>query len=514
MRNTILILFLALFELSGIAQNPFLPPYAFIPDGEPHVFKVGNEERLFIYGSRDERVTAYCGFGHDLWSAPVDDLTKWTFHGEIFNIKQVAEIGYGKVNGQHFGAPDCVYNPVTKKYYFYTFFGATYKLDGVQGPKKESVNYSETFGELGPKCVMAVSDSPYGPFTNPVMCDWEVTNSAGTFDPSVTVVNQTNGSVRVWAFWGMKQGDRWAELDSTDMHTVINPATRKPDCKATYKTLNNPVMNNYAMLFEASSIKQVAKDKFVFIFSPIGKISALTYCYSNSPQGPWTYGGVIVNNTKNWKGGNNHGSIVKVKDQWYVVYHRQTPDNYNRQAMIEPIDVRIEGDKVVIPEVEMTSQGVFKEGLPIQKRYWAGIVSHIEGKAIVDGIRRVKDGYNPVVVDTAGAVLGYKYFNVGTKPLKEITCLLNLKASAKFSVKLELLPKNGTQRVLIAEQKIIPTGKGKESFVDYKIAAKNLDKIAQFSQNGGVLGSMALFINIKPTGATVEMKEVAFSTSK
>ena len=104
--------------LSGIsAQNPILPPTAFIPDGESHVFEYQGELRVFVYGSRDERVTDFCGYGHDVWSAPVDDLTQWTNHGEIFNVKQVWDIGYGKVEEQHFGAPDCVYNPATKKYY-------------------------------------------------------------------------------------------------------------------------------------------------------------------------------------------------------------------------------------------------------------------------------------------------------------------------------------------------------------------------------------------------------------
>jgi len=501
---------LFLFLSIGIcqAQNPFLPPYAFIPDGEPHVFKVDGEERLFVYGSRDEQITGYCGFGHDLWSAPANDLTKWTFHGEIFNVKQVNDMGYGKVNRQIFGAPDCVYNPVTKKYYLYTFLGGQYKLDGIQGPKKDSVDFSETFGAFGPKCVMAQSDYPWGPFTNPVMCDWEVANSGGTFDPSVLTLSQPDGSVRVWAFWGFKQGDKWAEIDPTDMHTVINPATRKPDRKSTYKTLNNPVLNNNATLFEASSIKQVAKDKFVFIFSPNGNISALTYCYSNSPEGPWTYGGVIINNRKNWKGGNNHGSIAKVKDQWYVVYHRPTPNSFNRQAMIEPIEVRIEGDKVIIPEVEMTSQGVYKEGLPFQKRYYAGIVCHIEGSAFVDGKRRVKDGYNPVVVDSTPSVLGYKYFNFGTEKLKNLTFILNAQASEKFNVKVEVMPKGESKRILIGEQELIPTSKGKGLYEDYKLPVKNIDKILGFENRGGLFGSMAVFITIKPTASKVEIKEL------
>ncbi len=281
------IIFCPLFicTTNNFAQNPFLPPTAFIPDGEPHVFEYKGEQRLFIYGSRDERVTAFCGYGHDVWSAPVNDLTKWTNHGEIFNIKQVADIGYGKVDKQHFGAPDCVYNPTTKKYYLYTFLGTTYKMDGKEGSLPDAENYVLGFEDFGPKCVMAQSDSPIGPFTNPVMCNWPAANSAGTFDPSVLVDVQSDGYVRAYAFWGMKEGDRCAEIDPIDMHTIINSDTHQPDLSAYHKTLD-PQRLPQTKLFEASSIKKVADNKYVFIYSAKEYISALTYCYSNSPLGP------------------------------------------------------------------------------------------------------------------------------------------------------------------------------------------------------------------------------------
>ena len=105
-------------------MNPYMPGTAFIPDGEPRVFEHNREKRVYIYGSRDEVVTNYCGFGHDVWSAPIDDLTEWTNHGEIFHLRQIQELGHGVMpnNGfQNLGAPDCLYNPKTQKYYLYTF---------------------------------------------------------------------------------------------------------------------------------------------------------------------------------------------------------------------------------------------------------------------------------------------------------------------------------------------------------------------------------------------------------
>jgi hypothetical protein len=41
--------------------------------------------------------------------------------------------------------------------------------------------------------------------------------------------------------------------------------------------------------------------------------------------------------------------------------------------MAEPITLRVEGDRVVIPPVEMTAQGVSRDGLPA---FGAGFSAH------------------------------------------------------------------------------------------------------------------------------------------
>ena len=62
------------------------------------------------------------------------------------------------------------------------------------------------------------------------VCDWPPANRAGDFDPAVLVDEQADRSVRVYAYWGMMGGDRWAEGSIPgDMHTIIDGQTRKPD---------------------------------------------------------------------------------------------------------------------------------------------------------------------------------------------------------------------------------------------------------------------------------------------
>ena len=73
--------------------NPFLPLWEHIPDGEPYVFEDPDnpgQQRVYIYGSHDSRLTDYCGRELVVWSAPVDNLMHWRYDGEIFSVNKNA----------------------------------------------------------------------------------------------------------------------------------------------------------------------------------------------------------------------------------------------------------------------------------------------------------------------------------------------------------------------------------------------------------------------------------------
>ncbi len=99
---------------------------------------------------------------------------------------------------------------------------------------------------------------------------------------------------------------------------------------------------------------------YYFVYAHMGRAGMPTcigYATSKSPMGPFTYGGVIVDNDHcdpgNW---NNHGSIVEFKGKWYVFYHRSSHNSVTmRRACMEPITFNEDGS---INEVEMTTQGV------------------------------------------------------------------------------------------------------------------------------------------------------------
>ena len=113
----------------------------------------------------------------------------------------------------------------------------------------------------------------------------------------------------------------------------------------------------------------------------------LCYATSRYPDREFTYGGVIVSNTDvgidSYKsadrimayGGNNHGSIVKICDDWYIFYHRQTNSTwYSRQGCAEKIDFDKDGN---IAQVMMTSCGLNGGPLIGKGEYPAYIACHL-----------------------------------------------------------------------------------------------------------------------------------------
>ena len=121
---------------------------------------------------------------------------------------------------------------------------------------------------------------------------------------------------------------------------------------------------------EASSLRKVG-DHYVIVYASEfidethrngGHPTNLDYAVSKSVAGPYVRKGRIIDNTgidpQSW---NNHGSIVKIENQWYVFYHGSSNNTkYARRARVERIEV--DEERGIIEQVEMTSQG-FSHGL-------------------------------------------------------------------------------------------------------------------------------------------------------
>ncbi len=428
---------LSLLAATTVAQNPYLPLWEFIPDGEPYVFEDPDnpgQYRVYIYGSHDNLVTMYCGLDQVVWSASVDDLRHWRYDGVIFESKKDAN---GKLlrpdgKGDVLFAPDVnevVDKDGRKTYYLY--------------PNNQAG---------GRQTMVAKSNRPDGPFE---VCNWSKDDPTKTegilyFDPGV--FTDTDG--RTYGYWGFEQSNG-AELDPATMATV------KPGTQIVENMIPSSKQDHTYRFFEASSMRKI-EDKYVFVYSRVTNDGedglpscnyTLAYCYGNSPLGPWTYGGTIIDGRgKEHRPdgttvatatpfGNTHGSICKIGDQWYVFYHRQAGTNeYGRQATVAPIRVEVvpgADGYVRISEAEFTSEGFLLEGLDPFETYPAGIACYFTGpepavqqypNVIYSGshteiVRNQYDGRKdvydlavnrcPMVNNTAGSVVGYKYYNFG-----------------------------------------------------------------------------------------------------
>ena len=460
MKKTFLSL-LAAVSMTASAQNPYLPLWEHLPDGEPRVFEDPDNPgklRAYIIGSHDTSYDKYCGLDIRMWSAPVEDLSQWRDEGPLFSHY---------VNGQW----DIMYAPDLVETVDKTTGKKTYWL------YPHSRGWRRT-------AMVCKGDRPNGPFT-PVNLNADgtacVEGSKIDFDPSVFVEPVTNKKdkdfkkgYRAYVFYGFQHStafeldpdNMWAVRPGTEIHDYFIPASHR------YGEVRDPEGTQYPSLykgqkpgdfnfFEASSIRQVG-NKYVMVFSGhsgpdygIGSSnSTLRYAYGDSPLGPWRSGGVLVDSrgveinadgsalTTTNAAHNTHGSLQQINGQWYVFYHRPPRGFGNaRQAMVAPVkivwdkksvaqggQVRITGYDPYTPNnewtakasngneytgAEVTSEGFQIFGLNPYSYYSAGIACYMSDKNWMQDNHDMWKNEMELQGIKNGGIIGFKYFGFG-----------------------------------------------------------------------------------------------------
>ncbi|MDY3790972.1 MAG: family 43 glycosylhydrolase [Oscillospiraceae bacterium] len=358
-------------------MNPYLPNYEYIPDGEPRVFG----DRIYVYGSHDKAGSdSFCDFVLKCWSAPLSDLTKWVCHGDIFHTKadrdHPSDIDWNGDNTQLF-APDVVQG-TDGKYYLYAYI-------------------------VNARGCVAVSDRPEGPFKLVSKYKYtipdEVCCNGWFIDPGVLV----DDDGRTYIYCGFERSFL-AEVNSNNMYEIIDGSCIEHFIPCT-ESSEGGFTEKESLFFEACSPRKI-NGTYYMIYSP-KRGSRLAYATSDSPTGPFTYRGYIVDNGVDYPGGNNHGSVVCINGQWYVFYHRMTNGTImSRRGCVEKIEILPDG---TIPPVEMTSLG-FEDSLDPYEITPADIACVLKGSAFITE-RNVFD--RAVINIQDGDVIGYKYFDFG-----------------------------------------------------------------------------------------------------
>ena len=549
-----------LLSLTANAQNPYLPLWEHLPDGEPRVFEDPDNPgklRAYIIGSHDTHFREYCGNDIRMWSAPVEDLSQWRDEGPIFQWF---------VNGQWdtMFAPDLVE-----------------VVDKGTG-KKTYWLYPHSRGWRRVPMVCK-SDRPDGPFT-PVNLTEDgsqcLPGSLIDFDPSVfieTITNKKdpdyNKGFRAYVFYGFQhstaceldQNTMYSQRPGTSLIDPFIPASSRDgklldkegsEYKALYKG-QNPLDFNF---FEASSIRQVG-NKYVMVFSGysgqeygLGATnSALRYAFGDSPLGPWRSGGVLVDSrgvvpnedgshliTTN-AGHNTHGSLQQINGQWYVFYHRPPRGfGFARQAMVAPVKitwdkkpvakggvVKITGYDPYVKDnewiaaatdgntytgAEVTSEGFQIFGLPPYQYYSAGIACFMTGGT--NSNEWMQDNFDiwnnsmDLAGITNGGIVGFKYFGFGglTADTKGIKTFKGIQKGDEAKLNIRLTP--GGHGAFKIHVRLDNPWKGEEIGV-FTIAA-DAQRMAQNLQISvpaveGLTGKHAIYLVAE--GADIEKKQ-------
>lgn len=343
--------------------NPYLPLWEHIPDGEPHVFG----DRLYLFGSHDKfGGRKYCMKDYVCWSVPVDDLSDWRREGVIYRKKQDPK---SRRFSKELWAPDVCRGNDGRYYLYYCTAWA-------------------------PRIGVAVCDTPAGQYQFYGYVCHEDGSEYGSlpgetaFDPGV--LHDDDG--KIWLYTAFSTNDAGLiriikQMNGVSLYGTGNQVLELADDMRTVRSVKPliPGIENAAgtgfeghEFYEASSMRKF-NGKYYFIYSSFLS-HELAYAVSDAPDQGFTFGGTLHSNgnigiggqkkaTYYW--GNNHGSVERVGEKYYLFGHRQT--NYHessRQGVAEEIQMDETGH--FLP-AEMTSCGLNGGPLPAEGSYCTAI---------------------------------------------------------------------------------------------------------------------------------------------
>ncbi|KAH0533963.1 hypothetical protein FGG08_007431 [Glutinoglossum americanum] len=285
-----------------------LVTHIYTADPSAHVF----DGKIYIYPSHDiESGVKEDDLGShfdmkDYHILSMDSITGETKdNGVALDIKDIPWAG------KQLWAPDAAF--ANGKYYLYF-------------PAKDK---SDVF-----KIGVAVSTSPIGPFKA------EAKPIEGSYSIDPAVFTDTDGSSYMYfgGIWG-GQLQRWtagkydangSKTDAQkDEEPAISPRVAKlnksmlgfagavKEVKILDKEGKELLGKNHDRRFFEASWMHKYNGKYYFSYST-GDTHFICYATGDSPYGPFTYRGVVLNPVIGWT---NHHSIVEIKGKWYLFYH-------------------------------------------------------------------------------------------------------------------------------------------------------------------------------------------------
>ncbi len=355
------------------AQNPLIMNQ-YTADPSARVF--GGQ--VYVYPSHDilatkghGRIGWFCMQDYHVFSSP--NLTDWTDHGVIVSQNKV---NWVDSNAYSMWAPDCIDR--NGKFYFYF-------------PSQVKASYGRGFG-VG----VAISDKPYGPF----IPQQEPIKGVHGIDPNVFI----DKDGQAYLYWA--QGNIFAAKLKDNMLELASEPKILGD-------LPDKGLKEGPYLFERKGIYYLTYPHVA------NKIERLEYAMSKNPLGPFTFGGVIMDESASgcWT---NHQSIIEFKNQWLLFYHNDDlSPNFDKARSIRADSLFFNEDgtiRKVIPTLR--GAGVTRANKQIQIDRYSDASKQGVTVDYVDTANRMK-GWK-ATFDLKGAWIRYNAVDFGKKTSKSV----------------------------------------------------------------------------------------------
>lgn len=357
----ILIILLNYYE--GKAQNPIVQTN-YTADPAPMVYN----NKVFLYTSHDEDDSSW--FTMNDWRLyTTEDMVNWTDHGAVLSYK---EFEWAKMNAW---APQCIER--NGKFYMY-----------VPNTTREGK------GAIG----VAVADSPYGPFIDPLGKPL-VSNSNADIDPTVFI----DDDGQAYLIWG-NPVCYYVKLNE-DMISYEGEIKQFPNTIEAFGKREGKANEQRPTTYEEGPWLY-KRNKLYYLFFAAGPISEhIGYSISKTPTGPWEYKGIVMPT----QGGSftNHPGIIDFKGKSYFFYHNAAlpgGSGFTRSVCVE--EARFNKDGSIVP-MNMT-EGIKKSLSPLNP------FAKIEAETIAwsEGVKSMKN-------NVVGTFITAKYNDAYTK-VKEV----------------------------------------------------------------------------------------------
>ena len=396
--------------LSGLsvnAQNPIVQT-AYTADPAPLVYN----DKLYLYTSHDEDDSTW--FTMNDWKLySTDDMVNWTEHPTPLSFKT-----FEWARGDAWAA-QCIERD--GKFYMYV---------PVTDRKGESA--------IG----VAVADSPYGPFYDPLGTPL-VQADFGNIDPTVFI----DDDGQAYLYWG-NPNCFYVKLnkDMISYEGEIHAVPMKPESFG--RREGNP---KRATLYEEAPWLYKRKGAY-YLFYAGGPIPEhLAYATSNSPEGPWKYGGTVM--AKEGGSFTNHPGIVDFRGKTYLFYHDASlpgGSGFTRSVCVREMDFGRDGK---VNPVKMVKEGVEKGLKPLCP------YRKVEAETMAWS-KRMKSDYNSQVGVFVTALRNGSYTRVrdvdfGEKAPSRILARLSTTHNADIVMEVRL---DGLEGKVLAELKVPRTG--------------------------------------------------------